>query len=732
MPAELINTQNLADMTDVSERRIRQRSQRENWPTLKVAGRGGSSGQLIPSLLPADVRQAVAQNGIEKAGLVIARDIVPSMDGPVAIPEKVKEAGLARYQLVHGFRTVLKAAPWGTRQTAEDGFVLSYNAKRLYPNIYNVIGEVTAKSLRAWDTKLKKANDDYTVLCDGRGGWRTGTRHKPRVISDEAKELLVKHYLQPTRPSVMACIRVVRAALNQAGIVDASSDATWRRWLKEFCEVNTDMVTLGRDGEKAYMDKVGSYITRKNVTPGECLMADGHVLNALVRHPKTGQPIRPTVILYLDWGSRVPLGWSLMPTESTYSILSAFRMACMNLGKYPKCVYLDNGKAFKSEFFTKTNPDLSMLEGLYARVGTLTQFATPYRGRSKSQVERFFGTFNEQYQRYLGQYVGNCIADKPAHMMRNETFHKQLHEKRTGDYIPTIQEMGEMMERYFAWYVNQPHRGLNNQTPYQAFLPHVGEGIPLDQLNYDFLNRVEKTPRSCRITHWGIDYTAEFMHGYGRKIIMAYDTSDLRTVYCYSLEQHFLGEAVAVEALHPLANKFGGPVSEDKVKQALKGQKRDLKKTKAGLRALGVADADVCLLGGLGLDQKKPVTLTPQIETEEAPAQLEAPEDFEAKLAEAEAMQKEGEMIESDTPEDDGPVIDAEYEQVDPMTDERDKLDRMMKPERYERLMELEAQGVDIGQNYRNFMRYFVETEAYRKQKAYYEERRNDLALAYR
>jgi len=694
---------------------------------LKVSGQGGKSGEVISSLLPADVRQELALKEAEESGLVIARDMLPATmpEGPVAIPEKVREGGLARYQLVHGFRKVLKAAAWGTRRTAEEGFVLSYNAKQLYPNIYNVIGEVPQKSLRAWDTKLKKANDDFTVLCDGRGGWKTGTNHKPRVISDEAKELLVKYYLQPTRPSVMACIRVVRSALAQAGVVDASSDATWRRWLKEFCEVNTDMVTLGRDGEKAYMDREGSYITRKNVTPGEVLMADGHVLNALVRHPDTGQPIRPTVILYLDWGSRVPLGWSIMPTETTYSILSAFRMACMNLGKYPKCVYLDNGKAFKSEFFTKTTPDFSMLEGLYARVGTLTQFATPYRGRSKSQVERFFGIFNEQYQRYLGQYVGNCIADKPAHMMRNETFHQQLHEKRTGGYIPTIQQMGEMMGKYFQWYVNQPHRGLDNQTPYEAFLPHVGEGIPQEQLNYDFLSRVEKTPRRCRITHWGIDYTAEFMHGYGRKVVVAYDASDLRRVYCYSQEQQFLGEAVAVEALHPLANKFGDAVSEEQVKRALSIQKRNVRKTKAGLRALGVADPDVSLLSGLGLNDKRVVTLTPEIESGVTPEQIEAPEDIAAELAELEAMQDEpGVTLEPEPAE-------MVAEPVNPMDEMKIELDRMDRMDRYERLMELEAQGRDIGSEYRAFMRYYEEGAEYRRQADYFEQRRLDLALAY-
>lgn len=58
-----------------------------------------------------------------------------------------------------------------------------------------------------------------------------------------------------------------------------------------------------------------------------------------------------TLLLFFDGASNCPLGWEIMPSENTDCISSAFRRTCLLLGKFPRVVYLDNGRAFRAKFF---------------------------------------------------------------------------------------------------------------------------------------------------------------------------------------------------------------------------------------------------------------------------------------------------------------------------------------------------------------------------------------------
>lgn len=162
------------------------------------------------------------------------------------------------------------------------------------------------------------------------------------------------------------------------------------RYARRFEEQHYNIYILKRQGEKALNDKVLPYIRRDSnlLEVGDCLFADGHTLNFECLHPETGKPFRPTLILWFDWKSAMPVGWEIMPTENTVAISSALYMAILRLGKYPKIVYLDNGRAFKSKFFTGESDDFEMLSGLYARLGIGLQLAKPYHGQSKT-MERF-------------------------------------------------------------------------------------------------------------------------------------------------------------------------------------------------------------------------------------------------------------------------------------------------------------------------------------------------------
>jgi putative transposase len=282
-------------------------------------------------------------------------------------------------------------------------------------------------------------------------------------------------------------------ALEKTG-QDAPLLWTVYRFVDRFKADHNDLVVLMREGEKALNDKVSDYIRRDRTVleVGDTLVADGHVLNFECLHPETGRPFRPVLIAWFDLKSGLVVGWEFMPTESTIGISSALRMAIKNLGRIPKSVYLDNGKAFKGKYFTQTNEGFEILRGLYSRLGIATQFATPYRAQVKP-VERFFRTFNEQFSKMVPSYIGRNIEEKPAWRRRDEKFHKSRHERNPA--IPTLREAGAAFAAYVSWFAgNMTHPDHQGQTCGEVFLAGRGPGVDLAELDRQFLWTIEVQP----------------------------------------------------------------------------------------------------------------------------------------------------------------------------------------------------------------------------------------------
>lgn len=609
----VIESQDIAKALGITDRGVRSRAARERWTVARVSGLGGTGNRYLFSVLPDDVRCRLAEYAANGSGLsMIKSDSAPVIPQTANAPDRSKEIGLAKYQLVHAFRRAVDAAAWGKKAEAIEAFMTAYNSQRLLPNVYMILGEMAEKTVRALDKKLREANNDYSVLCDGRGGWKKHgtTKWKQRSLPDDAKTALLQCYCQPTRPSVFMAIRAARMVCEKQGIQIECDDSTFRRWLHDFEKTNSHVICLGRDGMKAYHDQFAPYVSRDAalLRPGQCVVADGKTLNFFIKHPDTGRPCRMALIMFFDWASRYPVGWQIMPTENTIAIAGAFRMSAITLGRYPESAYMDNGRAFKAKVFTETNPDLDAMAGLYARVGTAVFHAKPYSGRSKV-VERFFLTFQDQLECLMPSFCGDSILNKPAWMARNETFHQAWHNAKTGGYVPTIRDAAHIIDRYVQWYVNQPHDGLNGRTPAEVMEPYIGPGISDEQLRWDFMWRDRKRVRRCRITLWGIDYEADFLHGFSAEtdVLVMYDTANLELIHCYTPDARYLGEAYPVEAMHPVAKLFGNEVSVDRVKSALQRQARLARTTKQQLIELGAKSEDTIALDALPWREKQAV-----------------------------------------------------------------------------------------------------------------------------
>jgi putative transposase len=601
-------------------------------PTAKISVKGmpagvdneTDSGSLQNESLPAPSAPVtiLTNRAPVKAGLPVRAG-----QGSLPVPEKSDKIGLAKYSLVMAWRDLLASESGGKRGDTTRAFLLAYKSGRTLPDVRKLLGDVSVQTLYRLDKQLREGNGDYKAIADGRGGWRKhgSTKWKGSILSVPAQEELLSCWLLPEQPTVSMAIRAARINLKHRGLEESADDATWRRWLAEFGKKNDDLVVLRREGEKARNDKVGPYISRDTsiLVPGQVLVADGHDLNFDILHPVTGKPTRLKLIMFLDWASRMPVGWQIMPTENTAAISAALRNAILTLGKTPNIVYLDNGRAFKSKFFTETDPDLSMLVGIYARLGIALMFARPYNARSKP-VERFFGTLGSQFERLVWSFCGSSIEDKPAWRNRNEKYHKSEHEKRTGNYVPNIREAAHAIALFFEWYGRQPHDGLDGRRPAEVLASGLGSGVDTAALNWEFLWRKKIRPRRCRVTLYGIDYESDCLYGLKDDVVVCYDTSQWQRIYIYTTDGAYLGDAQPVAALNPIARILGDQIGLMEVKKENERQRRLAKQTRQNFEDMGLStDQADKLTEALPFRQK--VAIIPGGKTEEAPKQLEAP-----------------------------------------------------------------------------------------------------------
>lgn len=498
------------------------------------------------------------------------------------IPDHAREKAMAKYRVAHTWMDVRNVK--GSLADQIYSFVTAYNTGAILADEYHLIGKISVKTLYRWFGQLNKYNDNWECLVDPRS-----LKEDRTTLTIAEQAAFLRCYCNPAKLSIEMSARVAKWLLDEVDIESKAGVKAYKRFIKKYNKRNNHIVVYAREGKKACLDKCLPYITRdvNALKVGDVLVADGHKLNFFIRHPKTKKPVRMILIVFFDWRSRYPMGWQIVPTESVVGIQAAFFNACVFLGKYPAIVYIDNGRAFKAKVFTETNPNLEHLSGLYVRLNVNFVCAKAYFGRSKI-VERMFRTFNDQCIRVLPSYCGASISDKPAWMHRDEKFHKKIHAIATGNYVPNMHEASVYIQKYFDFYVRQPHDGMDGDTPFEVATTGLGPGIDPQELAYEFLWRKEVTPSRCQFKFMGIDYECNNLLGYTGKALALYDNADLTKLFVYSNEKkpEFIGAATPKNAIHPMARILGEKTDVTTLKETLKDHARVKKQTEAAVADL--------------------------------------------------------------------------------------------------------------------------------------------------
>lgn len=586
---EYININEVAKAKGLSSNRsLRIAIQKGKYIARKVIVQGGKSYEIKYSSLEVEVQEKLEDEEIKSKSTALVP--INNINNRINfVSENARLTALARLDIISALENIRKRYP--TKKEADSTFIELYNSGLYLPQIYKFMGTITIGTLYRW---MKKYEDyGYQGLIP---------QHKSQsqneyntILNNEMKQVFLKYLLHPNQFSIGKAINLTKHVLEKRGYEDIPCNLTFRRFAEHFKKTNYSKWVLMREGEKAYHDKVEAYIERdiSKIEVGDVLIADGHVLNFQVINPFTGKPTRATLVGFLDWKSTALVGYEIMMTENTQCIASALRNSILNLGLIPKVVYQDNGKAFKAKYFQHTDFDEAGFNGVYSNLGIKSVFAKPYNARAKV-IERFFLEFQEEFEKMMPSYIGTSIEDKPAWLKRGEKLHKQMHQKTTKNYIPTVQDVIKYIDCWIKYHNSKPCPNDSSKTIQEMLDSVQRQDIDKNILNDLMMKTDTRTINRHGITFLGLHYRSEVLLDLRETVFIRYSLFDLSKIYVYSMKGEFLCVARQVEKIHPMANHLGTVKDMEEFKQRIQKQKRQFNKAKKEfLKYYPTEDAEV-------------------------------------------------------------------------------------------------------------------------------------------
>ena len=563
-----IDINDLAELKGVTTRAIRLAISKGKYEAREIQVQGGKSYEILLSSIEPDVQEKYLEKQTETT--ISNIENYPALIAEKSfIPDRAKEVALARLDLVREWRKFRNAHHKKT--SADKEFLDSYNSGMFYEKIFEIIGSVSIGTLQRWNRTVG-FNTDYMLLAPN---YSYSKQNEFRTtLTEQEKNIFMKLILHQHKFSIGKAISITKHVLQKQGQEYIPSDITFRRYAKWFRNNNYDKWIFAREGLKALNDKVSPYIMRDTsvLNVGDVLVADGHRLSFQILNPFTGKPSRATLIGFLDWKSGYLCGYEIMLEEDTQCIASALRNSILHLKQIPRIIYQDNGKAFKANYFCNTDFRESGFTGIYGRLGIKTVFARPYNAKAKV-IERFFLEFQESFEKLVPTYSGSSIIEKPARLKRNEKLHKELHEKITGGYVPSIDEIKQLLGAWLEFRHSQSCSNVKGKSIKEVYEEREKNNIDIKELDDLMMAQEIKTIYRNGVRFLNTFYFSEALYGLKGKVIIKYTLFDLSYIRIYTTKGEYLCTAKRVTETHPMAYHMGDINDMQDFKQKIQKQK---------------------------------------------------------------------------------------------------------------------------------------------------------------
>ena len=537
-----------------TERGIQIRVQKESWPFIEVAGKGGKNGKCREYAPPPDVMKQIQARKLEEAlgGLedlpspteMEGKPAVRNEETPLALPETVciVDGSTEQQRLCESSRRGVLAAV--ERVMAEAG--VSKEAA--------ITTVLTQAKMPGFEHIAKL----FSLAADGRGGggklpsvrtikrWfaaRERNSLAPKISQKDMNvpswlPLFLECYRLPMKPSVAEAYRFFLRRLESDGN-ECPSIHTVRRWLDKMGNVERERGRRGaRDLKNILPHKRRDFLHLK---PAAIYTADGHTFDAEVLNPLSGLPFRPEITTILDVGTRRCMGWSVGLAESRFTVLEALSHA--SRAAIGALWYVDWGKGFENLMMTDE------ATGLMGRLGMTMTHSRAYNSQAKGASERSHNIFTRaaaNLPSFVGKNMDEEARQKLFKLSRKEV---RLHGKILNSPIPTWDEFKGYIEWVVDEYNDRPHRSLPKFTDREGKRRHMSPNefwalkvaefgepprVSPEEEGYLFRPQVMRTVQRGEVSLFNNTYySAELTEFNGEKVRVGYDVQDALWVWIY-------------------------------------------------------------------------------------------------------------------------------------------------------------------------------------------------------
>lgn len=452
--------------------------------------------------------------------------------------------------------------------------------------------KISERSLRRW-YGLYRVPADLPKLIDQRGGNQRGE------ADPSAWEYFRSIYLDPRQPSTKNCWRRTKDWARAGGLRWCSYEQC-RRKLEE--RIPPDVQAQFRDPRK-YRNAFEPFIEQdpERHAAGTCWIGDHAQLDLWCRF---GQKlIRPWLTAWMDWRTRRVMGWTLSDSPNSTTILAALRVGLTdpgNVAGLPDVVWIDNGKDYDAFVFhgqtkeqrkrritDRVRLDETQAEGIFGMLRIEAHFSLPYNPRGKGRLERWFKTVHGRFDQSFPTYAGSSPESRPEEL-------KAVLAKP--HMVPTFEHVQSRLEEFIAGYNadaeharedmaglspdeamvqwHKRHRRLADPKALDLLLQHWHQPVRVHR------NGLTIRPRGKAIRYGQFEHAIKRLAGTKRKVRVAYDPADLRTVRVYDEQFRYLCTA----AMNGSGGQSGHAITVEHVGELIRKQrqyrasKRDMRK----------------------------------------------------------------------------------------------------------------------------------------------------------
>lgn len=515
------------------KRLINIKATKENWPFRARKGKGGGREYNINDL-PAEVRAEFLARTQSNNELKTHEKQEEAMASLLKLQDGQLQKAYIREQIVQEYIMFKKNSGLShTKARAE--FCLGFNNKKILPDnsIRAVVGNICERTL--FNLEKNYETMGLAGLADNYGNRKGASKVESRP---EIKELILGLiYFNPD----IKCHLIMRGLRTRYGSKNLPSYRTIQNWVAKWRHDNESVLLAIKNPDawrNKYQSATGSQsenIIRLNQrweydsTPTDIMLNDGS---------------RHNIVGVIDVYSR-RLKLLVSKTSNTQAVTSITR-ACLLEWGVPEEVKTDNGADYASKHMRRVFDSLEVRQ----------IFCKPFTPEGKPHIERVFKTFSHDVLEILPGYIGHNVSDR-KNIESRKSFADHIMGKaknRTAEYL-SAEELQEFCDKWVEnYYMQEPHRGLDNKTPQSMVDSYNGEvrrikneralDILLLPTSGDGIRTVTKKGIAIENAYYDNNDLGLYV---GKQVKVLYSEAEWGKIYVFTPESKFICEAFCPE-----------------------------------------------------------------------------------------------------------------------------------------------------------------------------------------